>query len=170
MPFTPFHFGPAFFIGILFVNQVNMASILLTSVLVDIEPIYCLASDSCPLHGVFHTYIGATALSAISIPLVYFGKKPLQKLSDHLGVRQGYSIKTIALGAMLGGWSHVFLDSFLYSELMPFWPLMNNNPFTGLLSNATIIVITVVGFVAGAALYFWKLKNLLKAEKTGSQS
>jgi membrane-bound metal-dependent hydrolase YbcI (DUF457 family) len=129
MPFTPFHFGPSFLIGILLVSHLNMAAILFASVAIDIEPIYCLATDSCPLHGILHTYLGATVLSVLVIPIIYLSKKQLQRLSDLLGVTQDYSIKSIVIGAVVGGWSHIFLDSFLYSELLPFWPIVNDNPF-----------------------------------------
>jgi hypothetical protein len=169
MPFTPFHFGPAFLIGILFMTHINMAAILLASVAIDIEPIYCLTTDSCTLHGVLHTYTGATLSTLFVIPIIYFAKRPLQRLSDVLGVRQNYSIKSIVVGALVGAWSHVFLDSFLYSDLLPFWPISNENPFVGLLNSDTVYLITIIGFVVGGAVYFWKLKNILKAEKAGSQ-
>lgn len=169
MPFTPFHFGPTFFIGILFVSHINMAAILLASVAIDIEPIYCLATDSCGLHGILHTYVGASMSTIFVIPIIYFAKKPLQRLSDHLGVRQDYSIKSIVVGALVGAWSHVFLDSFLYSDLLLFWPVSDRNPFVAVISSDIIYLITIIGFVAGAAVYFWKLKNILKSEKAGSQ-
>lgn len=168
MPFTPFHFGPAFFIGILFASHVNMAAILFTSVAIDIEPIYCLASDSCPLHGFLHTYVGTTLLSAVAVPIIYFGRKPLQKLSEHLGLKQDYSVLSIIIGTLPGGWSHIFLDSFLYPELEPFWPVTDNNPFVGLLSSDNVYLITVLGFVGGAAIYFWKLRNIIRTEKADS--
>ena len=165
MPFTPFHFGPAFLIGIRFVGHINMAAILLASVALDIEPIYCLATDSCAPHGILHSYVGASMLSMSVIPIIHFAKKPLKRLSDALGVKQGYSIKSIVIGSIVGAWSHVFLDSFLYSDLSPFWPVSNRNPVVGLLSSDTVYVITIIGFVAGAAAYFLKLKGTLKAEK-----
>jgi membrane-bound metal-dependent hydrolase YbcI (DUF457 family) len=90
-------------------------------------------------------------------------------LSELLGIKQNYSVKSIVFGAIVGGWSHVFLDSFLYSELLPFWPVVSNNPFFGLLGSDTIYLITIVGFIAGAAVYFSKLKGILKGEKTGSK-
>lgn len=169
MPFTPFHFGPSFLLGMLFVSHVNMAAILLASVIIDIEPIYCLTTDSCRLHGILHTYVGATTLSVFVIPAIYFGKKPLQRLSELFGVRQDYSIKSIVIGSLVGALSHVFLDSFLYSELLPFWPIVNSNPFVGLLNSDTVYLITIIGFVAGATVYFWRLKGILKAGKANSQ-
>jgi hypothetical protein len=86
MPFTPFHFGPSFLIGMLFASHLNMAAILLASVAIDIEPIYCLVTNSCPLHGILHTYLGATGLSLFVTPVIYLGKKPLQRLSELLGI------------------------------------------------------------------------------------
>jgi len=166
MPFTPFHFGPSFLIGMLFLSQMNMAATLLASVAIDIEPIYCILSSSCPLHGVLHTYLGATAFSLVVVTtIIYFSRKHLQRISDALGIRQAYSLKSIVIGSLIGGWSHVFLDSFLYPELMPFWPVLRSNPFVGVTNNDAIYLITIIGFVAGAMLYFWKLKTILNAER-----
>jgi membrane-bound metal-dependent hydrolase YbcI (DUF457 family) len=168
MPFTPFHFGPPFLIGMLFVNQVNMAAILFTSVAVDIEPIYCLISNTCGLHGILHTYLGAAAFSlALGGSIIYFCRKQLKRISDALGIVQDYSLTSILIGALIGGWSHVFLDSFMYSDIVPFWPI-DTNPFLGIISNENTYLVTIVGFVGGAILYFWKLRSILKAEKAGS--
>ncbi len=170
MPFTPFHFGPSFLIGILFVGNVNMASILLASVAMDIEPIYCISSSSCPLHGFLHTYVGATVLSLAGVSAaIYFARKQLTGVSDALGVRQDYSLKSIIIGALIGGWSHVFLDSFLYPDLLPLWPVLPTNPFVGILDSQATYLITIIGFIAGAAAYFWRLNSILRAEKADSR-
>ncbi|MGI0015800.1 MAG: hypothetical protein ACREBU_20475 [Nitrososphaera sp.] len=165
MPFTPFHLGPSFLIGMLFLSQLNMAAMLLSSIIIDIEPIYCIISHSCPIHGVLHTYVGVTALSLTGVTAaIYVTKKQLQRISDALGIKQTYSLRSIAIGALIGGWSHVFLDSFLYPELLPFWPILLTNPFVGIIDNDTIYLTTIIGFVGGALLYFWKLKTALKAK------
>jgi len=43
-------------IGMLFMfRYVNLPAILLASVIVDVEPIYCLFIGNCRLHGFSHT-------------------------------------------------------------------------------------------------------------------
>jgi membrane-bound metal-dependent hydrolase YbcI (DUF457 family) len=65
----------------------------------------------------------------------------------------------------VGGWSHVFLDSFLYTDLSPFWPISFGNPFVGLLSFDAVLLVTIAGFAIGAAIYFWRLKRILGEAK-----
>jgi hypothetical protein len=49
VPVAPFHLGPAFLIGMLFLRRIKMAAILAASVTIDIEPVsvYCLTTASC---------------------------------------------------------------------------------------------------------------------------
>lgn len=161
MPLTPFHLGPSFLIGLLFPRHVNMAALLLGSVAIDVEPIYCLLND-CQLHGILHSYVGAAAFSlAVVAVLIYVGRKHLQKLSRQLGHVQDYSLKSIITGTLVGASSHVLLDSFMHFDVTPFWPFLEN-PFLRIIDNGTIYLITTVGFVAGAGLYFFRLSRLRK--------
>jgi membrane-bound metal-dependent hydrolase YbcI (DUF457 family) len=105
-----------------------MAALLLASVAVDVEPIYCLLSD-CQLHGILHSYVGAAAFSlAVVSVLIYIGKNQLRRLSGRLGHAQDYPLKSIIAGTLIGAWSHVLLDSFMHFDVTPFWPVLEN-PF-----------------------------------------
>ena len=165
MPLTPFHFGPPFLIGILLPRRINMAAILLASVAVDVEPIYCLFNN-CQLHGLLHTYIGATAFSLTVVTIIiYLARKQFQKISDMLKVKQDYSLKTIIIGALVGGWSHVFLDLFMHFDVTPFWPVPGN-PFLGVIDNSTNYLITIIGFTFGGILFFWRVYKLRTVKST----
>ena len=139
-----------------------MAALLLASVAVDIEPIYCLL-NGCPLHGILHSYVGAGAFSlAVVAVLIYIGRDRLRKLSGRLGHAQDYSIKSIIAGSLVGAWSHVLLDSFMHFDVTPFWPFPEN-PFLMIIDSGTVYLITIIGFVAGAGLYF-RLNRLRRDE------
>lgn len=136
-----------------------MAALLLASVAVDVEPIYCLFND-CQLHGILHSYVGAAAFSlAVVAVFIYIGKDQLRRLSGRLGHTQDYSLKSIIVGTLVGAWSHVLLDSFMHFDVTPFWPVLEN-PFLRIIDNGTVYLITVIGFVAGAGLYFFRLYRL----------
>lgn len=136
-----------------------MAAILLASIAIDVEPIYCLL-NGCQLHGILHTYAGAAAFSlAVVTVLIYLGKGQLQRLSERLGLAQDYSLKSILAGTMVGAWSHVLLDSFMHFDVTPFWPILEN-PFLRIIDSGSIYLITVIGFIAGGAVYFLKLYRL----------
>jgi hypothetical protein len=159
MPFTPFHFGPAFLIGMLFPRHVNMAAILAASVALDVEPAYCLLYG-CQLHGMLHTYVGAAIFSIAAVAtMIYLGRRQLKKVSDALKVPQDYSFRSIAVGALVGGWSHIFLDSLMHFDVAPFWPSLEN-PMLGIIDGGTTYLITVAGFALGGIIYLLKAYRL----------
>ena len=141
-----------------------MAALLLASVAIDVEPIYCLLND-CRLHGILHSYVGAGAFSlAVVAVLIYIGKDQLRKLSGRLGHPQDYSLKSIIAGTLVGAWSHVLLNSFMHFDVTPFWPFLEN-PFLRIIDDGTVYLITIIGFVAGTGLYFFRLYGLRGDER-----
>jgi membrane-bound metal-dependent hydrolase YbcI (DUF457 family) len=134
MPFTPFHWGPALLLGLALFTVFDLPALLISSVIVDVEPFYALRfGRSLPLHGFFHSYMGASILGV----LVAFVMYPLRGLSNMImtrfGLSQESSFKKILFTSLFGVYSHVFLDSFLYSEMTPFYPLPAN-PFIHVVS------------------------------------
>ena len=105
---------------------------------------------------------------AVATVLIYLGKRHFQRLSERLGLAQDYSLKSIIAGTLIGAWSHVLLDSFMHFDVMPFWPIVEN-PFLRIIDNATIYLITVIGFVAGAGLYFLRLHVSLRDQRSSDQ-
>ena len=100
---------------------------------------------------------------------MYLSRGQLQKLSDVLKVEQDYSIGSIMVGALVRAWSHIFLDSLMHFDIMPFWPA-TGNPMLQAVDNGTNYLITVAGFVIGGIVYFWgvyKLKSVKKSVALG---
>ena len=159
MPFTPFHLGPGFAVGMLFKKHINLASILLASVIVDIRAIYCLFIGDCMLHGPLHTFLGGTILAIFVSLLIYALKNPLMIMTDFLKIKQNYSSKSIIIGALIGTWMHLLLDAFLYSEMVPFWPIQGNCLF-GILNSFVVYNFCIVCFVVGFVVWF--VENLRK--------
>lgn len=153
MPFTLFHLGPGFFFGTLLNKWVNLPAILVGSIIVDVRAAYCLFTGVCPLHGPLHTFLGATILSLIVAVGIYSSRDWLENASGLFKIRQNYSTKSIIIGAVLGTWTHVLLDAFLYSDIAPFWPKFGN-PLVGVIGIGAIYGFCVIGFVIGGAIYF----------------
>jgi len=49
-----------------------------------------------------------------------------------------------------------FLDSFMHYDITPFWPVLEN-PLFQQISNETNYTITILSFLSGAAIYFYKI-------------
>jgi len=158
MPFTPFHWGPALLIGLLLFSVFDIPSLLIASVLPDVEPLYVLMfRPSLPLHGFFHSYLGASILGVLVTVTLY----PLRGLSNRVMAAFGLprkppSFRKILLTSLFGVYSHVFLDSFLYGEMMPFYPL-GANPFFGVVSSPGTYGFCGVSFFLGLVLYIFRV-------------
>jgi membrane-bound metal-dependent hydrolase YbcI (DUF457 family) len=152
VPFTPFHWGPALLIGFMIFPLLNIPILIVSSVIIDIEPLLLNLQ-----HGFFHSYLGATIVgllvAAVAIPL----RKPVEWVSTHLVMLpQTVSFRNALLTSLFGVWLHVFLDSFLYPEMKPFLPF-DGNPFLDLVSMDVIYEIALLSFVPAFALYLLRI-------------
>ena len=57
MPFTPFHFGFAFFLYSIF-PFLDPIALLIGCVIIDIEPLFHLLFNVGELHGIIHSFLG----------------------------------------------------------------------------------------------------------------
>ena len=166
MPFTPYHLGPAMLIGALLFPLIDITTIMIASVILDLEPlIVILFNLPMPLHAFFHTYLGATIVAFALSVLVYPFRRYLNGIVSFFGLRQVSSARHIVASSLIGTYSHVLLDSFLYSEMNPFFPFLGN-PFLGLLGSGFVYTLCVVLGLAGFFIYL--LRVLLNLGVNGS--
>ncbi|OIQ05894.1 MAG: hypothetical protein AUK59_02060 [Candidatus Altarchaeum sp. CG2_30_32_3053] len=156
MPLTPFHLGVGLAVGMLLFRYINLPAILLASVIVDAEPIYCYFIGNCQLHGFSHTVIGGTLFAIAVIVIIFTLRTHLIKISKIFIAEQNYSLKSIAFASFVGVYAHLLLDSFMHSDMNPFWPIMGN-PLLGVISNSLIIGLCMFGFAAGCIIYVAKI-------------
>lgn len=156
MPFTPFHLGPALLIGLLLFSYVDFASIMISSVIVDVEPLSILVFRlQMPLHGFFHTYLGGTILAIFTAVAIYLLRGWLNKILARFRIQQNSSFRRILYTSLFGVYFHIFLDSFLYGEMNPFYPL-TGNPFLRAISSVAVYEFCTVSFIVGFILYIYK--------------
>lgn len=158
MPFTPFHLGPAFLLGELFEKKVNLFSILLGSIIIDVRATYCLFTGCRSLHGPFHTFLAATIVGLILAWVIFSQRRGLQKITEKLRIEQSYSLNSIILGSIIGTWSHVLLDSPLYTDITPLWP-MSANPLLWIMSSGTIYALCAVSFLPAIAIFIYRYQK-----------
>jgi hypothetical protein len=139
MPITPFHFGPGAAVHALAPQHVSFLAFCTTNVLIDFESLYNLINRHDQVHAFFHTYIGATSVVAATIALFFFLKWFSRKfwLPNILGW-QALSARQVAIGAALGGYSHVALDSIMHLDIRPLSPMSNSNALLSLVSLSTL--------------------------------
>jgi membrane-bound metal-dependent hydrolase YbcI (DUF457 family) len=162
MPFTPYHFGPGLLLGVLFFPFVDLVAVLTGAVVLDIEPLVVLMFGlSAPLHGLAHTYVFAVLVSVALAAVLWTVRRPLLVITSPFGVTQEPTKSSLLLGSLMGTFSHVLLDSFLYAEMNPFFPVLGN-PFLGLLTQVVVYDLCVYSLLIGFGLYvlrFWVMRD-----------
>ncbi|MGY5858019.1 MAG: hypothetical protein RTU63_01520 [Candidatus Thorarchaeota archaeon] len=148
MPFTPYHFGPGLLLGVVLFPFLDFSTVMVACVILDIEPLSVIIFHlPFAAHGFFHTYLGATIV-AIPLALVIWPMRGyLNSIASFFGLNQESSFRHILPASIIGTYSHVFLDSLLYPEMNPFYPLIGN-PFVGFLQ---------FDFVYGACVFLGML-------------
>ncbi len=156
MPFTPYHFGPALLLGVIFFPFLDIIALLISSVILDIEPLIILViGTGQPLHGIMHTYLVATLVAMLVSAIIWLLRGPLYQFLSLFGIDQEASKMRIVISSLIGTNSHVLLDSFIYPEMNPFFPIMGN-PFLGLIATAAIYQFCLICGVAGIIVYMFR--------------
>lgn len=161
MPITPFHFGLGAALHSAAPKRVSFLAFCAANVLIDLESLYNLVADRYPVHAFLHTYIGATlmvvATVALFLGLRWFAAKFW--LPDIFGW-QALRAPPIILGATLGAYSHIVLDSIMHADIQPFSPFSSANPLQGLIPiDALHIVLLVLAGIGIAVVALRKAKD-----------
>ncbi|MBI2145770.1 DUF4184 family protein [Candidatus Woesearchaeota archaeon] len=153
MPFTPFHLGPALLLGLVFFRWINLPALLIGSIIADVEGFSnVFLGVDYPIHGYLHTYLGALGAGIILALLVYSLRRKISPLMTYLHLQQDFTFLSVFVGSVVGTFSHVFLDSFLYTDIKPFFPSMYN-PFLGVFSSGAVYGFCMATLLLGLLYY-----------------
>ncbi len=159
MPFTPYHLGPGLFIGLLFLNFIDFPTFLIASVIIDIEPFCVLFFNlNYPLHGFFHSFLGGTIIALVLTVIMTKIREYFTPPMIFFKIEQEISFKKILFASLLGIYIHILLDSPIYTDIRPFFPL-DFNPFYRSTSSTGSLetMICVWCFLAALIVYIIRL-------------
>lgn len=129
MPFTLYHLGFALLIGYFTRKKIHWPTFILASVVIDLEPLLVFIGvlNHYPLHGYMHTFlVGALC----GIPLgyaMYKTRRTLNRFFEKLAlVENEIGVSGYIIGGLIGWELHVLMDSPLYSDIKPFYPIQIN--------------------------------------------
>lgn len=169
MPLTPFHFGPALGFGLPLRKYMHSPTFILTNVIIDVEPILVLFLGlRYPLHGYLHTFLLAFFVGLILGYAMFLLERFLHPLYKAFlfETDETLNLKPFFVAGVLGTTLHVLLDSPLYGEMRPFFPLTINplyNPALSLEVYSFCVWMGIIGiiFYVGllAFLSYKKLRN-----------
>jgi membrane-bound metal-dependent hydrolase YbcI (DUF457 family) len=166
MPFTPFHFGPAALIGLPLKQWIDIPVFVLANVVIDFEPLAVMVFQlNYPLHGYFHTFLIGGLVGLLWGLAAYFLKPLFILLMRLFGLSYQPTLLKMTVSGILGVWLHVFIDSFLYEEMNPFWPAMGN-PLYAIIRYQLVFQICELSLIAAVVIFVWlAFRNLLKSNK-----
>jgi len=156
MPFTPFHLGPGAAFKAIGGRHFSFMVFGGSQVLMDIEPLIGILTNKPILHGPTHTLLGALIIGTISGAI----GKPISALVLRWLSIPHYPLTWSAsfVGAYVGTFSHILLDAFMHSDMLPWWPLGTSNQLLGQIDIRQLHVVCMFAGLAGAivvAIRFW---------------
>ncbi len=156
MPFTPFHMGPGIFIKALMQGSFSLMVFGWAQIVMDIQPLLVLITGEGHLHGFSHTYIGATLLTVVSaLSGKYLSQFGLWVLQITPSLHTNIPWLVVFVSAFIGCYSHVLIDSVMHSDVQPFYPIILDNTFVGLVSVSMLHKICMYSGLVGAGLYYY---------------
>jgi membrane-bound metal-dependent hydrolase YbcI (DUF457 family) len=150
MPFTPFHLGPAVGLGLPLRKYIHTPTFILANVIVDVEPFLVLFLGlRYPLHGYLHTFLLAFLLGLALGYTMLLLEKPLHPLYEAFLLEPAINLnpKSFILAGVSGTMLHVLLDSPLYSDIQPFYPLTTNPLYNAALTLEIYIICVWTGII-----------------------
>ena len=168
MPFTPFHFGPGLLISLAFLSFIDIPTFLIASVIIDIEPFLVLVFHlNYPLHGFFHSFLGGFIITALLTMVMSKIRKFFTPLIKFFKIEQSISFKKIFFSSTCAIFLHILLDSPIYLDIQPFFPL-EFNPFYSntLWPGLFAYLISAWCFVGALLVYIFRLLQYKFKNKT----
>jgi hypothetical protein len=161
MPITPFHFGPAAALKAVAPRHFSFTMFVFTNVVIDVEPLYFMATGGWPIHRFCHTYLGATVVAMacffVGRPVCSWALRLWNSRLDAaqarwLGVETRIAALPALTGALIGGWSHVLLDSLMHPDMEPLAPFAGGNDMLQFVTLGELELFCVLSGVLGVAI------------------
>ncbi|HLO94259.1 MAG TPA: metal-dependent hydrolase [Burkholderiaceae bacterium] len=124
MPVTPFHFGLGAALHGAAPRQLSFLAFCAANVLIDVESVWNLLQGRDPVHAFFHSYLGATLVALLTAGLGWLWQRWRRRAGRAEQPRQA---RAVTVGALLGAWTHVMLDSVMHADIRPLAPFSEAN-------------------------------------------
>ncbi|WP_232105780.1 DUF4184 family protein [Gimesia panareensis] len=138
-----------------------LTSFMAANVLIDMEVFYYMSRNELPLHRGLHTYLGGGAAGLLAgllmwgvvlllvrvMPVSSRWKQRLAQTSQTRLLRQSL------FAGLIGGLSHVFLDSLMHDDMHPLWPFVTGNSLAGSISVTALHI--GLGLLGLFAIFLW---------------
>jgi len=112
--------------------------------------------------------LGGALLAFLLAALMSRLRNAFSPLMPFFRIKQTPSFKSILLASLLGVYVHIFLDSFLYQDIRPFYPFELNPLFSqDVFIGFAIYGLCILSFISGVAIYIIKFFSWRRASQRG---
>jgi membrane-bound metal-dependent hydrolase YbcI (DUF457 family) len=123
MPFTPYHFGPSGFVGLVFGKWIDLPVFVLANVIVDVEVLVVgLLGLGWPIHRYCHTLLIGAVVGALWGIAAYPLRHLFKRMMRVFYIPYKTSLRKMVISGVLGVWLHVLIDGVYHSDVKIFWP------------------------------------------------
>lgn len=160
MPITPLHIGLAIPLKAAARRWFSLSAFAIIQVAMDVEPIIRTLRGDLRLHGFTHTYFGALLIGLVMFPISLFLCPHILKIWNWIMNRyhiriliENEPIRTVpvAIGAMIGSFSHVAIDSIMHADMKPLAPFSDRNILAKVVSidalDLSCVFLGVIGII-----------------------
>jgi membrane-bound metal-dependent hydrolase YbcI (DUF457 family) len=165
MPFTPYHFGPAGFVGLVFRKYIDLPLFVLANVIIDVEVLFAPGRFPHRLWH-FHTLLIGTIVGALFGLALYPLRGIFQWLMNLLRLSYKPTLLKMTISGALGACFHVFIDSIYHWDVQLLWPNQNARPLWNIISQSNVKIICLAFWLAAIVLYLILLWQSLRKKKT----
>jgi membrane-bound metal-dependent hydrolase YbcI (DUF457 family) len=161
MPFTPYHFGPSAFFGLVFKKFIDLPVFILASVIVDIEVLFY---QRWPYHRYAHTLLIGAGIGLLWGLLAYPLKGLFVKLMNLFRLPYKPRFWKMLVSGILGVWFHALIDSIYHIDVRLFWP-DRARPLYDILSQRQLRGLCMAFWLAAIILYVIIITRVKKPKK-----
>ncbi|MHC4692644.1 MAG: hypothetical protein ACYS67_07875 [Planctomycetota bacterium] len=171
MPFTPYHFGPSGFIGLVFRKWLDIPVFVLANVIVDLEVLVIVRFGvGRPIHRYVHTLLIGAAAGIVWATIAYPLRNLFKKIMQILLIPYQTSFLKMLVSGILGVWLHVVIDSIYHLDVSLFWPNRKLRPLYKLITKQQVEMICAILFIWVLILYIMMVFKSLKQNKVESKT
>ena len=169
MPFTPYHFGPSGFIGLVFRKCIDIPVFILANVIVDIEVLVIMLFNlGWPRHRYCHTLLIGALVGALWGLAAYPLRNIFKRLMQLFRVPYETGLRKMVISGILGVWLHILIDGAYHFDVKILWLNISISlwkiihPYIG---KEQIETICLIFFVAAFVAYIFAVRSFSKKSR-----
>ena len=166
MPFTPYHFGPSGFIGLVFRKWIDFPVFVLANVIVDIEVLVVMLFNlGWPRHRYCHTFLIGAAVGALWGLAAWPLRNLFKKIMHLLHIPYKTSLPKMVISGILGLWLHILIDGAYHFDVKILWPNISISLWRIIhrhLGQGKIETICLIFFIAALVPYIFAVRSFSK--------